>query len=92
MSIKQIHFLLFSSIVTVAVFSYLLTKVSLAEVWTLVCGLSWQWLVLFVLFSMAMSLFRTWRYQLVLNVSGYKARNLPLFLITLIRNFFSDLL
>ena len=49
-------------------------------------------LLLFVVLSFSMSGFRTWRYALVLAISGYYPRNSALFLVTLVRNFCSDLL
>ena len=89
---QQIHFLIFSAVVSIAILAYLFTKVSLAEVINAIRGVSLSWIVLFLVFSFSMSLFRTWRYQLVLNVSGYRVDSVVLFLITLVRNFFSDLL
>lgn len=90
--LKKVQFLLFSVGVTAAVFGYLLTRVSWEQVVQVILDLDFAWLLLFLLFSFFMSLFRTWRYQLLLNVSGYRAANVPLFLITLVRNLFSDLL
>jgi uncharacterized membrane protein YbhN (UPF0104 family) len=90
--LKRIHLWIISLIVTIAIFSFLLTRVSFAEVLNLIQGLSRSWIVLFLLFSLAMSVFRTWRYQLLLGVSGHAVPQLPLFFITLVRNLFSDLL
>ncbi len=90
--LKRIHLWLISLIVTIAIFSFLLTRVSFVEVVNLIQGLSRSWIVLFLLFSLAMSIFRTWRYQLLLRVSGHAVPQLPLFFITLVRNLFSDLL
>jgi uncharacterized protein (TIRG00374 family) len=89
---RQVLFFLFSALLSVAVFTYLFVNVSPAEVVQLLKGITPRWFVLFLLFSFAMSLFRTWRYQIVLNASGYRPDNVPLFLITIVRNFFSDLL
>lgn len=47
---------------------------------------------MFVTLSLAMSLFRTWRYGILLGLSGFKPSGLALFLVVLVRNFFSDLL
>lgn len=85
-------YFLFSAVVTGGIFTYLFTKVSLAEVVDLLRGISFRWIVLFLLLSFSMSLFRTWRSQLVLNASGYHPNTIALFLIILVRNFFSDLL
>lgn len=85
-------FFFFSAMVTVGIFTYLFSTVSLAEVINLLRGISFRWVILFLLLSFSMSLFRTWRSQLVLNVSGYHPNSMALFLIILVRNFFSDLL
>ena len=49
-------------------------------------------IVVYVIFSFAMSWFRTWRYGLLLQVTGHNAHASALFLITLVRNLFADLL
>jgi uncharacterized protein (TIRG00374 family) len=89
---RQIQFLIFSLVVSIGIFSYLLSKVSWQEVVDIIRNIPMIWVLLFLIFSFSMSFFRTWRYQLVLNVSGYRVDNVALFLITLVRNFFSDLL
>ncbi|MHB8810781.1 MAG: flippase-like domain-containing protein [Desulfobulbaceae bacterium] len=89
---QNILYFLFSALVTAGIFTYLFTKVSLAEVIDLLRGISFRWVVLFLLLSFSMSLFRAWRSQLVLGASGYHPNTIALFLIILVRNFFSDLL
>lgn len=89
---RKLHLLFFSVITSVAVFWYLFDKVSLDEVLDAVRNISFSWILLFLLFSLSMSVFRTWRYQVILHASGHHAASFPLFLITLVRNFFSDLL
>lgn len=89
---KNTWYVLFSALVTGGIFTYLFSKVSLAEVVGLLRGISVRWIVLFLLLSFSMSLFRTWRSQVVLNVSGHRPDSIALFLIILVRNFFSDLL
>ena len=89
---QNILYFLFSALVTAGIFTYLFTKVSLAEVIDLLRGISFRWVVLFLLLSFSMSLFRAWRSQLVLGASGYHPNSIALFLIILVRNFFSDLL
>lgn len=89
---RQVSFFLFSALLSVSVFTYLFLTVSPAEVVELLKGITPRRFMLFLLFSFAMSLFRTWRYQVVLNASGYRPDNVALFLITIVRNFFSDLL
>lgn len=89
---RRFWFGLFSVAVTAGIFAYLFSTVSLAEVVGVVKGITLPWLVLFVFLSVSTSLFRTWRYRVLLRVSGFRPAMLPLFLITLVRNFFSDLL
>ena len=89
---RQLQFLIFSLVVSIGIFSYLLSKVSMHEVLDIISNIPMIWVILFLIFSFSMSFFRTWRYQLVLNVSGYRVNSVALFLITLVRNFFSDLL
>ena len=64
---RQVLFFLFSALLSAAVFTYLFLTVSPAEVVELLKGITPRWFVLFLLFSFAMSLFLTWRYQIVLN-------------------------
>ena len=89
---RQIHFIIFSAAVTVGILAYLFAKVSFSEVIDAIEKVHFKWIVLFLIFSLSMSFFRTWRYQLVLSTSGYRVNSVALFLITLVRNFFSDLL
>jgi len=83
---------LFSAVVTVTVFGYLLTHVSLGEVMGVIRDADIRWIAVFILLSLSMSVFRTWRYGLALGVSGHAPGNVALFLVTLVRNFFSDLI
>ncbi len=83
---------LLSLLVSVSIFIYLFSKISLVEVGSTLKGISTFYAVLFVAFSLVMSLCRTWRYNLTLIPAGYYIPPGPLFLITLVRNFFSDLL
>lgn len=101
MAIKRLHnrkniqrglYLLFSFLVAAGIFTYLFSTVSPGEVVDVLRGLTVRWILLFLLFSFSMSLFRTWRYAVVLQVSGYRPDAVALYLITLVRNFFSDLL
>lgn len=89
---SRIHVLIFSLLTSIGVFSYLLTRISFTDVLEAIRNISVSWLFLFLLFSISMSVFRTWRYQLILHASGVHAASVPLFLITIVRNFFSDLL
>ncbi len=92
MRIRQVQFTIFSIAVTGSVFAYLLSKVSFVDVLNIIKDIPVLWIALFVLFSFTMSGFRVWRYQLLLGMSGYNVSSFPLFLVTLVRNFFSDLL
>ena len=91
-NLKNLIFLLCSAAVTVGVFSYLMKHVSWQEVKDLITGAFWKGLVLYLIHSLAMSIFRTWRYVILLDVSGFRPSKVSLFLVTLVRNFFSDLL
>ena len=84
--------MLFSLALTVGIFSYLLTEVSFEKVLQSIQNVDRNALLLFLVLSFSMSGFRTWRYALVLAVSGYYPRKSALFLVTLVRNFCSDLL
>ncbi len=90
--IKRSIYLLFSVGVTVWIFSYLFSVVSLDEVLNAIGKSSPYYLLLFLFFSMIMSIGRTWRYLLFLNISGHNTGRFAMFLVTLARNFFSDLL
>ena len=89
---RRLWFFLFSVLVSGGVFTYLFTTVSPAEVVGLIQGLTLSWILLFLLFSFSKTLFRTWRYRILLSASGYRPDAAALFLITLVRGFFSDLL
>jgi uncharacterized protein (TIRG00374 family) len=89
---KQMVLYLLSVSVSVAVFFYLQATISLDELGAILRQVSPLGLALFVVFSLTMSVFRTWRYALLLRISGHAANNQVLFLITLVRNLFSDLL
>lgn len=83
---------LFSAAVTAGVFGYLFTHVSPDDVLETVRDADPRWIGVFILLSLAMSIFRTWRYGLILGVSGHAPGNAALFLTVLVRNLFSDLL
>ncbi|NLF24156.1 MAG: flippase-like domain-containing protein [Deltaproteobacteria bacterium] len=81
-----------SAFVTIAVFSYLFSAVSILEVWQLIRSTDRNCLLAFVVLSLFASIFRTWRYGLMLRLNGYTPNSFALFLIVLVRNLFSDLL
>jgi len=82
---------LFSLGVTAGVFGYLLQRVSPGEIVRVLSRADPRGIACFVVFSLAMTFFRTWRYHLVLQVSGYRVWLPALFLVVLVRNFFSDI-
>lgn len=82
----------FSILVTIGVFYYLFKIIRPADIINLVRDLSLPILLTFLCLSLSMSLFRSWRYLLLLKAAGYNAPPVRLFLIIIIRNFFSDLL
>jgi uncharacterized membrane protein YbhN (UPF0104 family) len=92
MKISRLQFTLFSLVVSLISFGYLFSKIDVAEVRSVIYNAIPSWLVIFVIFSLSMSIFRTWRYQVLLLASGYCTATTAVFLITLVRNFFSDLL
>lgn len=89
---RNIIYLLFSLTVTIGVFSYLFTHVSPSETINLIRNINKKILLIFLSLSFSMSVFRTWRYKVVLRVSGHNPNSIALFLIVIVRNFFSDLL
>lgn len=78
--------------VTVGVFTYLFKYVSFAEIVQLVRNADRNALAGFLCLSLANCCVRTWRYQLLLSLSGYQPGRVALFLTVLVRNLFSDLL
>ncbi|MBT3194421.1 MAG: flippase-like domain-containing protein, partial [Verrucomicrobia bacterium] len=81
-----------SLLVTIGVFSFIFTHVSLREVLDLILNCNRFALGIFIVLSLLMSLLRMWRYRLVLNTSGYHPSSTALYLVVLVRNLFSDLL
>ncbi|HOW97263.1 MAG TPA: lysylphosphatidylglycerol synthase domain-containing protein [Kiritimatiellia bacterium] len=88
----NIFYVIFSVLVTGGIFAWLFSHVSLAEVAGLLRGVDPRGVALFVLASLLMSVFRAWRYRIILRVSGPAPGTLPLFLAVIVRNTFSDLL
>jgi uncharacterized protein (TIRG00374 family) len=85
-------YILLSLVLTAAVFGWLARFTSPREVAEIIRFADRGGLALFVALSLLMSVFRTWRYRLVLAVSGHRPPPFPLFLVVLVRNFLSDLL
>lgn len=89
---KNLFYAAFSIAVTVGIFAYLLSHVSLREVFDLIKGADVRGVMMFLVLSISMSVFRTWRYLLCLRTSGYVPPSSSLFMVVIVRNFFSDLL
>lgn len=89
---RTLIYLALSTICTVGIFSYLLRHISPGEVLQVVSDVDRRYLLAFIILSLAGSGFRAMRYQLTLLPAGYSPSFSLLFLITLVRNVFSDLL
>ncbi len=89
---NHIIYTIFSVLVTVLIFGYLLSSVSLKDVASLIRDMDIRGVLMFLILSFGMSIFRAWRYGMILNVSGYAPNRLALFFVVLVRNLFSDLL
>lgn len=92
---KNAQFLLYcflSLLVSSSVFVYLFNRITLVEITSAVMKVPLWFLVMFVVYSLSMSICRAWRYQILLKVTNEPPGYLSLFLVTLVRNLFSDLL
>lgn len=89
---KRIVYAALSLLVTVGILTFLFSRVSFQRVTDMVRNADLRGILMFLVLSLSMSVFRTWRYLLLLQVSGYHPRRVALFLVVLVRNFFSDLL
>ncbi len=85
-------YLFLSAAVTLSILGYLFSHVSVGEVSDVIANMNRKALAGFVMLSFAMSFFRTWRFAVLLALSGYRPSRLALFLVVIVRNFFSDLL
>jgi uncharacterized protein (TIRG00374 family) len=79
-------------VISIGILWYLLQEISFREVLQIIKDAKLEGVVIFLVLSISMTVFRTWRYAVLLQLSGYNPKRFPLFLITLVRNFFSDLL
>ena len=91
-TLKQRLFFLLFVVVSTSVFLYLKAIISLSDLSDIIRRLPLAGLLLYILFSLTMSIFRTWRYAVLLRIGGHVYNKKILFLITLVRNLFSDLL
>ena len=85
-------FTLLSTGLTVGVFAYLFSYIELSDLLLLIKELHLPSLATFVLLSLAGSMFRTWRYAILLHTRAVEVSKPALFLIVLVRNLCSDLL
>ncbi len=90
--LQQGVFTIFSLFVTVSIFAYLFSHISLADLKQIFLNVSWRGLTAFFICSFMMSFFRTWRYAVLLQANSQAPSMTALFLVTVVRNFFSDLL
>lgn len=89
---RNLLYALFSVLVTAGIFAWLFQHVTWREVVGLLREADPRGLALFLLASLTMSVFRAWRYLVMLRASGYSPGKLALYLVVLVRNTFSDLL
>lgn len=89
--IKTTLFLI-SLICTVAIFIWIFSKIDLVDVKDLILNADKGAVIGFFIASLATSFFRAWRYSVLLGAVGYSPKILSLYLVTLVRNLFSDLL
>lgn len=90
--LKRRLYLVASIAITVAVLIYVFQKITMQSVIDLLLNASWRGIAAFLVCSFAMSVFRTWRYRLMLQVLGEAPSSIALFLVVIVRNFCSDLL
>lgn len=92
-TLKQICYYVFSLMVTASIFAYLFSYVSFGEVIELLHKIDYQTFFLFIVISLIGTAFRTWRYGILLRTSGKESAGyFALYMVTLVRNLFSDLL
>ena len=89
---KQKIYAISSILITVGVMGYLFRIVSLRDVMSTIKDMALTPFICFIILSFWGAFFRTWRYLMLLNVCGVKVPTITMFLVTIVRNFFSDLL
>lgn len=83
---------LFTIGTTASIFIYLFSVVSPQEVIGVIKEISWPGVWMFVIFSIFMNIARTWRYMVIIQLSGFRPGGVVMYLVTLVRNLFADLL
>jgi uncharacterized protein (TIRG00374 family) len=91
-NLQQICYYFFTLVVAAAIFAYLFSHVSLSEIANLIQKTDVGTFFLFIVISLTGTVFRTWRYRLLLRTSGNASGFFALYLVALVRNLFSDLL
>jgi len=91
-NLQQICYYFFTLVVAAAIFAYLFSHVSLSEIADLIQKTDVGTFFIFVVISLTGTVFRTWRYRLLLRTSGNSSGFFALYLVALVRNLFSDLL
>ena len=89
---KNLIYFYASLALSAAALIWLFSSVSPAEVLEIVIKADRRAVLCFIALSLGTSLLRMLRYRLLLGMSGQKPAALPLFLVVLVRNLFSDLL
>ena len=67
---NRVMYVVFSVAVTAGIFGYLFTHITVSDVVEMVRNADIRGVLMFLLLSFAMSVFRTWRYALVLKTAG----------------------
>jgi len=91
-NLRQICYYFFTLAVAAVIFAYLFSHVSLREIAELIQKTDVGTFFLFIVISLTGTVFRTWRYRLILQTSGNASGFFALYLVALVRNLFSDLL
>lgn len=91
-SFRHASFIGLSLLFTSAIFCWIFSSVDLSQVLELIYRSQSGALIAFFIASLATSIFRAWRYRLLLRCLDYSPSRLSIFLVTLVRNLFSDLL
>jgi uncharacterized protein (TIRG00374 family) len=89
---KKLTYGILSLLLTLGLAWYFFSTHSLSDVLSAIKNVPLPYIISFFCFSSLMSIFRSWRYHLLLQINGHKAPPHSLFLITIVRNLFADLL
>ncbi|RMG40936.1 MAG: UPF0104 family protein [Candidatus Dadabacteria bacterium] len=81
-----------SAVISIAVLYLVFSRIDAGDIYRMLTSVDKRFLLVFMLLSVTMSLFRVWRYLLLLDISGFRPSKIRLFLVVLARNLCSDLL